>query len=92
MSLIGIETRIIDNPIIANKKQIYPISKSIHLNAPGINGGIIWNWPSAVLVVNEDGSKQTVAIPDPTKSAILSLISLGGLLLVLGWLILHKRT
>ena len=85
MPLIDIESHITNEPLRFQTRKIFPVSKSIHLHLPGGFGGLIWNWPDAILVVSDDGKESIIKIDDPTRKAILGITMFCIAGLFLGW-------
>jgi hypothetical protein len=89
--LISVETKI-GSPIYAGRFKIIPFSKVLYIRFPIIHGGLIWNRPASILVTAEDEQEQLYPIPDTTRIALWSLLTLGifGTLLF-SWIGLRKE-
>ena len=60
-------------PRHAGSLRITPFNQTWQLRFPGLPGGLIWNRPTAVLVTDPQGQDQVLAVPDPTREAILKI-------------------
>lgn len=64
--LIQIETHW-GKPIQSNGRKIIVQSRTLQINLPILNGGIVWNRPVSVLVLAEQGPDQFVPVRDVTR-------------------------
>jgi hypothetical protein len=88
-NLIHVETRA-GNPILAGDRTIIPLAKSVRLQFPGWNGGVIWNRPVSVVIRTAGGEEQLLPVRDVTRQVQLAL--LGGMLgMALLSLLLRRR-
>ena len=62
-------------------RQITPLSVSLQLIVPGKAGGLIWNRPHSVTVIEADGSERSIPVPKPTSK--IQFILPGLLLIIL---------
>ena len=85
MSLLSIENRT-GTPLQAGTRRIVPFAQVVRLNVPGMNGGIIWNRPHALLVQEADGSERVLPIPDLTRQLQVFLLAAGFFAGLLFWL------
>lgn len=85
-----IESRFIaGEPIRIGRDQIITLTRSIRLRPFGSRGGLVWNRPSAAVVVEEDGTERVVPIRDVTRRLQILFLGAGliGSLLLWGF---HK--
>ena len=85
MSLIQFETQA-GRPILTGKIIVTPIAKVLRLQIPGLQGGVIWNRPVAVLVEREDGSQEMIHVRDVTRLLQLTLAGLAAGMMIF-WLL-----
>lgn len=78
------------DPITVNDYKVYPIARSYRLNIPGINGGIIWNRPHAVIVEDSGGNRRVIPVADPTRRLQITIIAAALIGSLLTWLIFRK--
>lgn len=71
-------------PIQFRDLQLVPFTRSVCLRVPGLNGGLIWNRPASVLVIDAEGREQVLPVQDPTRRIVWTLF--GGTLIL--WLLL----
>jgi hypothetical protein len=69
----------VGDPIVLGDRRILPVSRSYQVTIPGLNGGIIWNRPAAIAVVQGGELQEVIPIHDATRRLQLMLI-LGGAL------------
>ena len=74
-SLLHIKT-LTSQPMTVKDAQLRLRSQVVQLRLPGVNGGLIWNRPVAVLVRTPDGQEQTLPVRDVTRSVVLALVLL----------------
>jgi hypothetical protein len=84
-SLIVRQTQVGD-PIVLGDRRILPVSRSYRLSVPGLNGGIIWNRPAAVAVVQNGELSEVIPIRDATRQVQLGLILVSALVAAFIWL------
>ena len=89
MPLIEIETRA-GQPYQAGSLKITPFSRALIVRPHGMPGGLIWNWPSSLLVQTADGQEQTLPVVDVTRRAQWLLLGAGLLGATLIWLLYRK--
>ncbi len=65
-------------PIQASGVEITPQSRLLKIQFPGLNGGLIWNRPKAVIVRTANGEEYILPIKDVTRSVIWAMLA-GGL-------------
>jgi len=83
MSILETQTRT-GEPLLVGATVVVPVSQSVSLQAPGLNGGFVWNRPIAVKVTTADGQETLIPVPDVTRQALLAVaaISMIGALLI----------
>jgi len=89
-SLFHIET-LTSQPMNVKDIQLRVRSQVLQLRLPVASGGLIWNRPVAVLVRTPDGRDQTLPVPDVTRTAVLTLLTLCFASTFL-WMLLRRRT
>ena len=67
--------------------KLTPFAQTIKLQFPGINGGLIWNRPVAVLAEYDNGTREVIPITDVTRKAQFRLIGAGMVIVLTSWLI-----
>jgi hypothetical protein len=91
-NLFEFETKAGD-PIPVKGGKIIPFARIFRLKIPGIQGGVIWNRPSALLVIDDDGQEMLYPIHDETRRLQLGLLGAGLLagILISVWYKLSNR-
>jgi hypothetical protein len=84
---IQVESRA-GTPIQVGDRRLVLFSRVVRVHLPGINGGLIWNRPAAVLTTAPDGEELVLPVPDLTRQAQIGI--LGGVLLA-AWLLWFFR-
>jgi hypothetical protein len=90
MSLVQLENRV-GNPIKAGPYKIFPVEGSLQLQPPGMRAFMIWRKPSSVIVQHPDGSDEVIEIPDVTRQAQITLVSIALIFSLVIWVISRKR-
>ena len=72
-NFIQTETRAGETITMGGTK-IVPFSKSLRVQIPGLQGGLIWNRPAKLLVTSSDGYEQIIPIVDVTRQALWALL------------------
>jgi len=90
MSLVQIENRV-GAPIKAGPYKIIPIEGLLQVQPPGMRGFFFWRKPSSVIVQHPDGSDEVLEIPDITRQAQISLVSIALIFSLVVWLFSRKR-
>ena len=85
MGLLIIENRA-GAPIQAGERRITPFNQVVKLQIPGLQGGLIWNRPHAVLVQDPDGTEMVLPVPDLTRQLQIFLLAAGLFAGLLFWL------
>ncbi len=88
--LIQVVTKAGD-PIQAGNTHIIPFSKIFRINIPGLPGGLIWNRPSSIVVMNEGGGEQVIPIQDVTRQGLWTMMAAGFFTCLLIGLLLGRR-
>jgi len=91
--LIHVETRA-GLPVDVGDTQIVPFARLIHLDIPGILGGLTWNRPSSILIKKGNGGEKVLNVPDVTRQAQIAVLGfglLGGILLSLILSLVKRR-
>lgn len=78
--------------IISGTKTIIPFSRTLRITFPGWSGGIIWNRPRSLLVIDHNGQEQQLQIPDLTRRAQITVLALGLLSSMLIWLVFRPNS
>lgn len=74
-------------PIQFRDLQLIPFARSVYLQVPGLRGGLIWNRPASVLVIDAEGREQVLPVQDLTRRIVWTL--LGGTLIL--WLLVKGK-
>ena len=90
MSLVQLENRV-GKPIKAGPYKIVPIEKSLQWQPPGMRAFMFWRKPSSVVVQHPDGSDEVLEIPDVTRQAQISLVSIALILMLVIWLTSQRK-
>lgn len=90
MSLIEFENRV-GRPIKSGAYKIVPIEQSLQVQPPGMRGFFFWRKPSSIIVQHPNGEDEILEVPDITRQAQISLISITLIFTLLIWLIKRKR-
>ena len=64
--IVRVETTV-GRPISVDDQEIVPVARSVHVQVPGVSGGLIWNRPVAVLVRAADGTEYQLPVHDVTR-------------------------
>jgi hypothetical protein len=70
-------------PIRTRNAALTPFSQALRIQLPGLPGGLVWNRPTSVLVVNNDGQEQVLPIQDVTRQIVWTLLGASTLIAVL---------
>lgn len=73
--------------ITASGNKIIPFSRSLVIQLPGVQGGLIWNRPVSLLAQTADGSEEILKITDVTRQVQWALLAASFLSTFLMWLI-----
>lgn len=84
MSLVQLENRV-GKPIKAGPYKIIPIEGSLQVQPPGMRGFLFWRKPSSVIVQHPDGSDEILDVPDITRQAQISLVSIALIFSLVVW-------
>jgi hypothetical protein len=84
--LVRLETRA-GEPIQLSTGKIIPFSKVLYIQIPGLWGGVLWERPASVLVIQDDGEEEIIPIQDVSRYVVLGLIGAIALL----WLFTRKK-
>ena len=73
--------------------QVYVRSQFVQLQFPAqrVQGGLIWNRPTAVVVRSSNGQETTFPIVDVTRIAMVALIGLGLATVLVSMFMRRKR-
>jgi hypothetical protein len=72
MPFITYESKL-GTPIQAGRVKLVPVSRVLQITPPGSHAGFIWNHPTAVQVVDEQGEVEILPIQDVTLQAVILL-------------------
>lgn len=70
---------------------ITPFAKSLVIRIPGLPGGLVWNKPESVLVVNAQGGEEVIPVQDVTRRIEWSLIGASLITSLLVWVLFRNR-
>jgi hypothetical protein len=90
-SLLNVETHA-GQPIQAGGTTITPFSTSLRIGIPGLNGGLIWNRPTSILIESADGQEQVQPVPDITRQVEWLLLGATLLMALLIWIFNRKNS
>lgn len=66
------------DPVQIGSRKLVPFARALHLRNPHwLPGGLIWNRPVSVLVVEADGSERILPVLDITRQIQFSLLGAG---------------
>ena len=77
--------------ITMGETKIVPFSKSVRVQIPGWQGGLIWNRPASLLVTSSDMEEQIIPIVDVAREALRRVVLLRLAVLPLMMLISLRR-
>ena len=89
-SIIQTETKA-GEPIQAGRVRAIPFSRVVRIQIPGLAGGVIWNRPTSVVVIDQDGEEQVFPVQDVTRQGQIAILAAGLLGSLLIWLALRQR-
>ena len=81
-------------PISYGARKITPFAQAVQLKIPGLNGGLIWNRPVAVLVEYENGDQHVLPVPDVTRKTQIRIMGAALIIVLTSWVIsqlIHNR-
>ena len=78
-------------PFKFGENTITPFAKSLVIRIPGFTGGLVWNKPESVLVVNAQGGEEVIPIQDTTRRIEWTLIGASLITSLLVWILFRKR-
>jgi hypothetical protein len=70
---------------------ITPFAKSLVIRIPGLPGGLVWNKPESMLVVNAQGGEEVIPVQDVTRRIEWSLVGASLITSLLVWILFRKR-
>jgi hypothetical protein len=70
---IELETRE-GNPVQASGWKITPLSRALKIKFPFLNGGLVWNRPSSIIVEGPDQLQRTIQVEDTTRLAQIAIV------------------
>ncbi len=88
--MIEVETTA-GEPVSVGEREIVPIARSVRVQMPVVQGGLIWNRPVAVVVRTASGQEYELPVHDVTRRAQLFVLVAGILGSLLMWLALRRR-
>ena len=65
------------SPMAIGATKITPLNRVLHISMPGLSGGLIWNRPAALLVVDEQGEEHRLPVTDVTRRVVWGLLGVG---------------
>lgn len=77
-------------PVQVNNLTVYPVARSYRINMPGTRGGVVWNRPLAVIVEDNQGTRQVLAVIDRTRRLQIAILGAGLVITLLTWLIFRN--
>jgi hypothetical protein len=75
-NLVNMETRAGEAVSIRDRK-IVPFAQALRIQLPKIPVSFTWNRPASVLVINQDGREEVLAIPDVTRRFQFLILGIG---------------
>lgn len=73
--------------VTAGGNKLIPFSRSLVIQFPGVQGGLIWNRPVSVLAQTADGNEEILKITDITRQVQWALLAASFISTSLMWLI-----
>lgn len=73
--------------ITASGNKLTPFSRALHIQIPGLPGGLIWNRPISILAQTADGNEEILQVRDVTRQVQWALLAASILSTMLMWLI-----
>jgi hypothetical protein len=77
-------------PVQVNNLTVYPVARSYRINIPGARGGVVWNRPLAVIVEDNQGTRQVLPVIDRTRRLQIAILGAGLVITLLTWLIFRN--
>ena len=77
-------------PVQVNNLTVYPVARSYRINMPGARGGVVWNRPLAVIVEDNQGTRQVLTVIDRTRRLQIAILGAGLVITLLTWLIFRN--
>ncbi|MEJ2707684.1 MAG: hypothetical protein P8074_08735 [Anaerolineales bacterium] len=78
-------------PLKFGENTITPFAKSLVIRIPGLPGGLVWNKPESVLVVNAQGGEEVIPVQNVTRRIEWALIGASIISTLAMWLLFRKR-
>jgi hypothetical protein len=57
--------------------RVVPFVKTVRLQVPGMQGGMVWTRPATVLAIAPDGTEQVLPVQDVTRRVVALLFGAG---------------
>ncbi len=89
-SIIQVETKA-GEPILAGNVRTIPFSRVVRIQIPGLHGGSIWNRPTSIVVLGQEGEELIIPVHDVTRQGQIAILAAGLLGSLLIWLALRRR-
>ena len=70
--LVRLETRA-GEPIQLKNGKLIPFSQALHIQIPFLWGGVLWECPISVLVIQEDGNEEIIPVRDISRYMVWGL-------------------
>jgi hypothetical protein len=87
-----IESKVIaGDPIRIGRDRVITLTRSIRAHLFGLRGGLVWNRPIAVMIIEEDGTECVLPIRDTTRKFQILLLAAGFVGSLLIWGFLRRR-
>ena len=77
-------------PVQVNNLTVYPVARSYRINMPGARVGVVWNRPLAVIVEDNQGTRQVLTVIDRTRRLQIAILGAGLVITLLTWLIFRN--
>ncbi len=77
-------------PVSSGETHVMPVARSVRLQPPGWQAGLIWNRPLAVVVRTADGRVNAIPVHDVTRRRQLLWFVVGLLGSIIIWWVFRK--
>lgn len=74
------------DPIQLDNAQLITFSQALHVRIPGLWGGVLWERPVSILVIQNDGEEEIIPIQDVSRYVIIAIFGVS----LLAWFVVRR--